>query len=45
MNIGKSKILVSERGTETGCAVSLNGEMENVRAFKYLGKGCRVVGE
>ena len=38
VNVGKSKVMIFERGEESDCEVRLNNQvMENVRSFKYLG--------
>ncbi|MCP4337615.1 MAG: reverse transcriptase family protein, partial [Desulfobulbaceae bacterium] len=38
VNVGKSKVMVFERGAATDCEVRLNGQvMANVSSFKYLG--------
>ncbi|MCP4271470.1 MAG: hypothetical protein GY781_05805, partial [Gammaproteobacteria bacterium] len=38
VNVGKSKVMVFERGAATDCEVRLNGQvMANVSSFKYMG--------
>ena len=38
LNVGKTKVMVMERGTDTQCRICLNEQvLENVSEFKYLG--------